>query len=437
MRTLEWLLVAPFTGLMVSIVLIPTLFSRFWHCYHMIIIAFWIVLATCSYLWTTNLQALTNLLKIVLFDEYIPLICAIGALYVVSGGIHISLRVRGGPLVNTLILAIGSLAANLVGATGAALLFARPFMRINAYRQRKSHLIIFFIFTVCNIGGCLTPLGDAPMFLGFLAGIPLLWPLQNIGFIFLSLIIPLLGIFFLLDMFVFHLDRKAMQAHEYPDHSGIRIQGKRNIPWLLLIISTIIINSLWQSSPEWAGIKLSNVLRDISLIGIILASRLMTPKRIYDSNHFNNAPLKEVGILFLGIFITLAPMMELLHSKGFFFNLASWLNSEVHHRDFLYFWLTGCVSFLLDNVPTYLVFFQLAGGDAFQLSHNLSSTLAAITCGAVFMGATTYIGNAPNSMIKSLAEHNHIRMPSFLGFLVWACLILLPLFIGVSWYWWG
>lgn len=432
-----WLWVVPFGGMLVCIAFMPLLFPQFWHCYYKIVAGSWVVLTLGGYMWVLGAFALIRLIKGVLLYEYIPFMCLISALFIVSGGIHVSLRARGGPLVNTLMLAIGSLVANFVGTTGAALLLVRPFMRINAYRRYKTHLIVFFIFTICNIGGCLTPLGDPPLFLGFLEGVPLLWPLKHLGLIFLSLMIPLLGLFFLMDRVIFQHDRQAMQPHEYPEHSGVHIRGKRNIPWLLLIIGSIVMNSLWQGSLEWGGAKLSDLVRDGSLIAIALASWLMTPRGIYESNHFNCTPLKEVGVLFLAIFITLAPIMELLHSRRAFADFVTVLSPEGHPRNFLYFWLTGGLSSFLDNAPTYLVFSHLAGGDAFELSHNFPLTLAAISCGAVFMGAMTYIGNAPNFMVKALAEQEHIRMPSFLGYLLWSCIILLPLFIGVSWYWWG
>lgn len=415
----------------------PLLFPQFWHRYYGAVTGFWSALTIVGYVWVSGGFALIRLVKGVLLYEYIPFMCLISALFIVSGGIHISLRARGGPIVNTVILAVGSIMANFVGTTGAALLLVRPFMRINAYRRYKTHLVVFFIFTVCNIGGCLTPLGDPPLFLGFLKGVPLLWPLQHLSLIFLSLIMPLLGLFYLLDKIIFHHDRKAMQPHEYPAHSGIRVQGKRNMLWLALIVCSLVINSLWQDTPQWGGVKLSDLVRDGGLIAIALASWSMTPRSIHESNHFDYTPLKEVGVLFLAIFITLSPVMELLHTKEAFGGLVETLNPEGHPRNLLYFWLTGGLSSFLDNAPTYLVFFNLAGGDAFQLSHQSTLTLAAISCGAVFMGAMTYIGNAPNFMIKSVAEHSHIRMPGFFGYLLWSCGLLLPLLLVASWYWWG
>lgn len=431
-----WLWALPFGGLLACMAVMPLISPSFWRRYYPGITGSWIILSLGGYFCVEGGHALLKLVKDVLLAQYIPFMCLMSALFIVSGGIHVSLRMKGAPLANTLLLGVGSLLANFIGTTGAALLLIRPYLHINAYRRYKTHLVIFFIFMVCNIGGCLTPLGDPPLFLGFLEGVPLLWPLQHLSLIFLSLMVPLLAIFLLVDLGIFYCDRHAMQEHEYPDHSGIRIQGKRNIPWLILIMCSLGVHSLWENPPEWGGIKLADLISEGSLLIIALASWLQTPRRIYTSNHFSYEPLKEVGIFFLAIFMTLAPLMKALDTHRF----AEWvniLNLSGYPRDLLYFWMTGITSSFLDNAPTYLIFSHLAGGDAFQLSRSFPLTLAAISCGSVFMGAMTYIGNAPNFVVKTIAEHRHIKMPGFGGYLLWSCSLLLPLLIGVSWYWWG
>lgn len=432
-----WLI--PFVGLLLCIALLPLKMPQSWHQHYGKIAGFWSVMTVVAILGTVETRIAFPILSNIFLNHYFPFICLIAALFIISGGIHISVRAHGVPLTNTLWLVCGSLVANLVGTTGAAMLFLQPLIRMNSYRYYKTHIIIFFIFMVCNCGGCLTPIGDPPLFLGFLEGVPFSWTLTHLGKFFFVIIGALSLLFFCVDRVVFRYDKKALQAPPLPNHAWIHVQGGYNIAWLLLAISLVIISGVWCDSPQWADLSLADGIRDVGLLIIAWIVKSCTPSRIYESNHFSYEPLKEVAILFAAIFITVTPVISLLHAGegGPFAPLLKALNPNGQPNNFLYFWLSGVLSSFLDNAPTYLVFFHLAGGEATRLANELSATLIAISCGAVFMGAMTYIGNAPNFMVKAIAEHAHVRMPSFFGYIVWSCAILLPLLIMVSWYTWG
>jgi len=426
-------------GLLLCIALLPLKTLQFWHNNYGKVAVFWSAAVVFSLVYTLGGSAAVVLLNTILWGHYLPFICLIVTLFMISGGIHISVRAHGGPFTNMVWLVCGSLVANVIGTTGAAMLFLQPLIRMNSYRHYKAHLVIFFIFMVCNCGGCLTPIGDPPLFLGFLEGVPFSWPLIHLGKFFLIVIGALAILFFCVDWLVFRYDKKALQAPPLPNHSWIHIQGRYNIAWLLLAISLIIISGLWCDSPRWAGLALADVIRDAGLLIIAGIVKLFTPSRIYESNHFSYGPLKEVAILFAAIFITVTPVISLLHAGegGPFAPLLKALNPNGQPNNFHYFWLSGILSSFLDNAPTYLVFFHLAGGDVLRLTGELSSTLVAISCGTVFMGAMTYIGNAPNFMVKAIAEHAHVRMPSFFGYMVWSLIILVPMFVLMSWLTWG
>ena len=422
-------------GLLASIALGPSLFPTLWHQFDKIIVYFWASLTVISCGWAFSLPLTAATIAHTLFSHYIPFIILIGTLFVISGGIHITVKGKASPSLNTLFLLIGALIANFVGTTGAAILLIRPFIALNKFRKNKTHTIVFFIFTVANVGGCLTPLGDPPLFLGFLEGVPFFWPLLNLWKPALILILPLLLIFWLIDSYYFHHDPKIQDTTHFHSQISVTIKGLHNICLLGLVIASILLCANWADCPHYAifSVHLSgaDLLRDAVLLTLALVSWHFTSGIIHHYNHFDWAPLKEVVHVFLGIFITIVPVMGMLKA-GYDGPFSSLLRFIEPPSAPLYFWLTGILSSFLDNAPTYLVFFFMAGGKASVLTTSLSHILQAISLGAVFMGAITYIGNAPNFMVRSIAEKAGIKMPSFIGYMGWSLIILGPLFLMLT-----
>ncbi len=362
--------------------------------------------------------------------EYVAFILLLWALFVISGGIYIRGTLAGTPLVNTSILAIGGTLASFIGTTGASMLLIRPLMRANAPRRRKVHVIVFFIFVVSNCGGLLTPLGDPPLFLGFLKGVPFTWTF-GLWVEWLLVVGALLVIFHFLDSYHFHredVDDTAQDLDEAVEKQRVPLglEGSMNLVFLLGVILTIYFSGQF----HWAlG------LQEGSMLALGIASIVLTPKLIREKNEFNYHPILEVAALFIGIFLAMTPAIQILNAKGPDLGL-----SKAWH----YFWATGGLSAFLDNAPTYLTFAAVASGtegiDASAqgyLAKYLDTDagplmLAGISCGAVFMGAMTYIGNGPNFMVKAIAEGGGIKMPSFFGYLGWSCVFLLPLMVLVS-----
>ena len=365
-----------------------------------------------------------NLLMHSLLD-YVSFLTLLGALFVISGGIYVKGEFAGTPLVNTIFLAVGALLANLIGTTGASMLLIRPYMRANQARQRKSHLIIFFIFMVGNIGGLLTPLGDPPLFLGFLRGVPFHWTLTLIPQWALAITI-LLVVFNIFDQYVFvkeDVETPGALAEEVQPHRRIHVQGGINVFYLMGVMGAAILSGYF----GWPrGIQESIMLT------MAVLSWYTTPRAVHHANHFHFHPIAEVAALFLGIFITMIPALEILHARAVSLDLKD---------PWQFFWMSGALSSFLDNAPTYLTFTAMAsglvGGRVDDLSALLHSgageaLLAAVSCGSVFMGANTYIGNGPNFMVKSIAERSGIKMPSFGGYMLYSGLILIPLFLVIT-----
>lgn len=367
--------------------------------------------------------------------EYLDFILLLAALYIVSGGIYISGAFAGLPRVNTLFLATGAVLANFLGTTGASMLLLRPLIRANRLRQHKVHLIVFFIFVVSNCGGLLTPLGDPPLYLGFLRGVPFAWTLRLFPqWLFIQSI--LLGLFFLLDHMIFRREddatKRDLVVEIKASKKRLHIQGRRNIGFLLLIVATILFAGYYLQ--PWLEHRLpltqaeawSKGFQALMLALISILSFNLTPAGLHESNHFSFHPIQEVAALFFGIFGAMLPALSVLAAKAPGFNLT---------EPWQYFWASGLLSSFLDNAPTYLTFTTLAcscsgvTADSFRaLAAHAPQLLAAISCGAVFMGANTYIGNGPNFMVKSMAEHARIKMPSFGGYMLWSFGILLPIF---------
>ena len=440
-RLLGFAWALPFAGLLLSIALWPLLAPQFWHRHFGKLTCAWSLafLLPCI-AWFGLPTASTTILHAVL-SEYLPFIILITALFVVAGGICVRGNLHGTPWRNTGLLALGTLLASVMGTTGAAILMIRPLIRANDNRRHTVHIVVFFIFLVANAGGALTPIGDPPLFLGFLQGVDFFWPLKNILLPTLMLCCCLLLLFFALDYYYFHQREEAYSPSldQTPD-SPVWLEGKVNLILLACIVGLVLMSGLWQPLTRFslAGVEigLPGLVRDILLIGVIVVSLKLTPTSARLGNEFSWGPIQEVGKLFAGIFFTIAPVIAMLRAGeggAFAFVHHAVNDSTGQPINWMYFWTTGLLSSFLDNAPTYLVFFNAAGGDPSALMGPLATTLAAISCGAVFMGAVTYIGNAPNMMVRAIAEERGIRMPSFFGYMVWSCALLLPLFILLSW----
>jgi Na+/H+ antiporter NhaD/arsenite permease-like protein len=375
---------------------------------------------------------LYEVLHLALLD-YIPFIVLLFALFTVTGGIHIRGNLHGSPSMNTALLAIGTVLAGWMGTTGASMLLIRSVIRANDDRRHKVHVFIFFIFLVSNIGGALTPLGDPPLFLGFLKGVDFFWTTTNLFFEMLICAIVLLALFYAIDSYWYRKEGR-LKRDPTPDQP-IRLEGGVNIILLMAVVGAVLMSGTWKPGVSFTiyhvTLELQNVMRDLALLGICALSMVLTRKQIRKDNTFGWGPMAEVAKLFAGIFITIAPVIAILRAgtEGDMAPLVAMVSTpDGRPIDVWYFWLTGILSSFLDNAPTYLVFFNLAGGDAQVLMGPLASTLVAISCGAVFMGANSYIGNAPNFMVKAVVEDAGIKMPSFFGYMVWSTVILFPLF---------
>ena len=446
--TLPWWSVVPFAGMLLSIAVFPLVKPVWWEKRQLHVAAFWsavflVPLALAYGLEETGVQ----LAEVVVLD-YVPFIVLLLGLFVVSGGIHVKGTMAGTTKNNVVLLAIGTLLASWVGTTGAAMLLIRPVLRANAWRRNKTHIVVFFIFLVANIGGCLTPLGDPPLFLGYLRGVPFFWTLQHIWPLLLLNSVVLLGVFALVDRhFVKKEGREGEEALELEEEAvervPVRIEGLRNLWYLALIIVAVVLNGAIPQTREcldpatglvWGvdvceGVHLGfNYFLQIGLIGLAaILSLATTPRALREKNDFEWAPIAEVAKLFIGIFVTMIPALALLRAYGAELGIDTPLK---------FFWATGALSSFLDNSPTYVVFLTAAGslgaGGATAVATTVgavaSNVLLAISAGAVFMGAMTYIGNAPNFMVKSIAERSGVKMPSFFGYMGWSLAILVPLF---------
>jgi Na+/H+ antiporter NhaD/arsenite permease-like protein len=434
--SLAW--VFPFVGILLSIAIFPLLAPRFWEHHFGRVTAFWAaaLLAPCAVRFGFYIPA-TELLHTAAL-EYLPFIILLFSLFVVAGGIRLAGNLVGNPVTNTTMLGIGTLAASFVGTTGASMLLIRPLIVANRHRQRNSHVFIFFIFLVANIGASLTPLGDPPLFLGFLKGVDFFWTMNAMFPPMALASIVLLTLFYFIDRYQWRKERPKEPSH--PGFRRLRIEGLHNFVYLAAIVAAVLISGVWKigiTIPVGLGVEipLEGLIRDFSLLLVSYLSWRTTRKSIRIENVFAWTPIQEVAILFAGIFMTIIPVLAILRAgqQGALAPLLSLVSTpDGRPIEAAYFWLTGGLSGFLDNAPTYLVFFNLAGGDAQSLMGPLSKVLLAISAGAVFMGANSYIGNAPNFMVKSICEEQGIRMPSFFGYMMWSGGILLPLFVALT-----
>ena len=428
--SLVWII--PFVGILLSIAIFPLIAADFWHHNYGRISFFWALAFLVPFAYQYSVSVSIDELLHTLLLEYIPFIILIGSLFTISGGIYVGGNLHGSPVTNTALIATGTGMASIVGTTGASMVLIRPLLRANDDRRHRVHTVVFFIFLVSNIGGSLTPLGDPPLFLGFLKGVDFFWPLQAMLLPMLMVSGILLIVFFALDSYIYRKEGH-MPRDPTPDQP-LFVTGFPNMVLLLLLMGAVLMSGsvdLGKIHVRNFDVTIASILRDGILVALSIISLIITPKATREANRFNWEPVLEVAKLFCGIFITIIPAIAILRAgeSGAMAPLIELVTGPNNTPDNpMYFWLTGILSSFLDNAPTYLIFFNTAGGDPDVLQGPLFNTLLAISAGAVFMGANTYIGNAPNFMVKSIAERNGVPMPSFFGYMGWSILFLMPIF---------
>ena len=435
-----WLCI-PFAGLLLSIAVVPLVAGEWWEKHRVHAVIFWSLLFIVPFTALYGPFKASETVLETVFNDYLSFIVMLFGLFCVAGNITFTGDLAGSPFVNTLFLLIGTLLSSIIGTTGSSMLMLRPMIKINAWRRQKRHIMVFFIFLISNMGGCLTPLGDPPLLMGFMRGVPFLWSLHLFPILVLNLII-LLTVFWQLDK---HYYLKDVRRGYRPDISKpgteLSLRGAHNIIFLLMIIVAVVLGGTLPSNPMFRTAE--GTVRGLHIIGevtlgfptiieivLILAAAFLsfktTPEEIRRANHFTWGAIQEVAELFIGIFITMQPALMILKEMGPKLGLT---------EPFQMFWATGLLSSFLDNTPTYLVFLTTAG--TLGMTTGLTTTvgtipqifLEAISCGAVFMGANSYIGNAPNFMVKSISDENGIHMPSFFGYIGWALMFLVPVFV--------
>jgi len=398
----EFWMTLPFAGMLLAIAVLPLIAKHFWHPLRnqalvSLFFSLPVILICLKFAPHTLFKSL---------EEYVSFLILLSSLFITSGGLWLEGGFRSTAMANTLLLAIGAVLANFIGTTGASMALIRPLLRANAHRKHHAYLPIFFIFIVSNIGGSLTPLGDPPLFLGFLHGVPFFWTLRLFP-LWLTAVGILLALFYLFDSYILQKHSQTLLPHV---PAKLKLKGKRNLICFLTIIGAAF---------------LPVPLREGLMLMAASASHFMTPKKYRKENDFNYAPILEVAVIFLGIFITMVPALELLRLRGGEIGVT---------QPWQFFWAAGGFSSFLDNAPTYLTFAALGqglglGGPFLGMPEHF---LMAISAGAVFFGANTYIGNAPNFMVRSIAEHSGWKMPGFFGYMAWSGLILLPLFLMIT-----
>ena len=427
--------VIPFALLLIMIATGPLFYEHFWHKNYPIVAVLLAVLVVCYYLFILhNEHGPVHALA-----EYMQFIALLSSLYIASGGILIQVDKKASPVANTLLLLIGAVLSNLIGTTGASMLLIRPFIRLNKDRIRAYH-IIFFIFTVSNIGGALTPIGDPPLFLGFLRGVPFMWTVEHNFVEWIFALVVLLGVFFIIDKR--NNEEEDPEEEEVTYTNKITLVGIRNFLWLGVVIVAVFIDPNkfdWVPGITYDGQQFSFV-REIIMFTVAFLSFRFASKEALQGNDFSFEPIREVAFIFIGIFGTMMPALELVGDFA-----KSDAGAELITHNTLY-WGTGLLSGFLDNAPTYLNFLAAAmasvGGDVGTPSdvlafseggfHDSVLDLTAISVAAVFFGAMTYIGNGPNFMVKSIAEQIGIRMPSFFGYIIrFSIPFLLPTLLAV------
>lgn len=419
----------------------PLVKGEWWEAHQPLMVGFWIAAMVLPFIAVYGAGKTVETVLECTVNDYLTFIILLFGLFCVSGNITMEGDFAGSPRINVGLLALGTLLSSCIGTTGASMLMVRPVIKMNSWRKRKSHIMVFFIFMVSNMGGCLTPIGDPPLLMGFMRGVPFFWSLHLLPMLLFNMAI-LLFAFYHLDKWAY---RRDIAEGRKPDISKpgteFRIDGLHNIVFLLMIVGAVILSGVLPGMPAFqdgaGNVKGIHIFGEVTLsfpalieIAVILLAAWLsfrtTKQEIRRRNHFTWGAIKEVAVLFIGIFITMQPALMLLKSVGPELGLTQ--PSQL-------FWATGALSSFLDNTPTYLVFLTTAGtlgitsGIATSLGTVPAKLLSAISCGAVFMGANTYIGNAPNFMVKSISDENGVNMPSFFGYMLWSLAFLVPVFI--------
>jgi Na+/H+ antiporter NhaD/arsenite permease-like protein len=438
--TMSLLWSIPFVAMLLSIAIMPLAAPVFWHRHFGKMSALWALAFIVPFTLVYGSAAAAHEFVHTALLEYLPFIVLLLALYTVAGGLHVRGNLHGSPKLNTAVLGLGTIMASITGTTGASIVLIRPLLRANKGRRHKAHVVIFFIFLVANIGGALSPLGDPPLFLGFLKGVNFFWPTVHLLLPMAFLAGCVLAVFYAIDSHHYRRDEILPPRPDRTPDKRFAVEGRVNLPLLAAIVCAVLMSGFWKPDIRFhvchVELELQNVLRDAILLLITAASWKWTALRHRHANGFNWGPILEVAKLFAAIFLTIIPVIAILRagSGGALAAVISALtDADGNPNNAMYFWLTGLLSGFLDNAPTYLVFFNVAGGDPQVLMGPLANTLMAISAGAVFMGANTYVGNAPNFMVKAIAEHHDVKMPSFFGYMLWSGTVLLPLFALTTW----
>ena len=435
-----WLCI-PFAGLLLSIAVIPLLRPEWWEEHRFPAVIAWALLFTLPFAALYGPFRAAETVLECLVNDYLSFIVMLFGLFCVAGNITFTGDLAGSPRVNLIMLSIGTLLSSVIGTTGSSMLMIRPMLKMNSWRRRKRHIMVFFIFLISNIGGCLTPLGDPPLLMGFMRGVPFLWSLSLFP-VFLFTVAVLLVIFWRLDTVNYLRDvAEGLRPDISRPGTEIRFEGLHNLVFLLMIIIAVILSGTLPGLPAFrtpdggtAGLRIlgevtlgwPTVIECVIILAAAFLSMKTTPEQIRRVNHFTWGPIAEVAQLFVGIFITMQPALMILKELGPSLGLT---------KPWEMFWAAGSLSSFLDNTPTYLVFLTTAG--TLGMTEGIQTTvgiipqilLRAISCGAVFMGGVTYIGNAPNFMVKAISEENGIRMPSFFGYILWSLACLIPVFL--------
>ena len=433
-----WLCI-PFAGLLLCIAVLPLVKPEWWEKNRLYAVIAWSLLFIIPFAVKFGPSEATEIVLECIINDYLTFIVLLFGLFCVAGNIKLEGNLAGNPRVNVLLLTIGTLLSSCLGTTGSSMLLVRPIIQMNSWRKNKTHIMVFFIFLISNIGGCLTPIGDPPLLMGFSRGVPFFWSLRLFPILIINMII-LLYVFYKLDMKAYQKDISAGLIPEYQEGEPlIRIKGLHNLIFIAMIVAAVILSGilptvLVDGAGEVLGITifgdvrltLPAIIEIVIILGSAFLSFKTTNAKIRTENHFTWGAIEEVAVLFIGIFITMQPALMILKSAGASLGLT---------EPFQMFWVTGALSSFLDNTPTYLVFLTTAGAMNFTTGVSTAlgmvpvKMLMAISTGAVFMGANTYIGNAPNFMVKSISDENGIKMPSFFGYIWWSIRFLVPVFI--------
>jgi Na+/H+ antiporter NhaD/arsenite permease-like protein len=404
-QTMSLWAVVPFVGLLLSIALLPLRAPRFWedHKNKALVAFLWSLPVAVFFLFQAPHELVLSM------KDYASFLLLLTALFIISGGIVLKGDLKATPEVNALFLLIGAVLANFVGTTGASMLLIRPLLQTNSERKHTLHIPIFFIFLVSNIGGCLTPLGDPPLFMGLIKGVPFFWTLRLFP-MWAVMVAGVLAIFYVLDSWQYRKEECRDLIRDRRRVVPLHLTGTLNFLWLAGVVAAIFL-----PFPFREGI----------LILMAILSLLTTKRQCRTDNRFTYSPILEVAILFAGIFVTMVPALLILNARGATLGIT---------RPWHFFWAAGSLSSFLDNTPTYLAFFSMAQGLGLngEMMGIPSLFLKAISAGAVFMGANSYIGNGPNFMVKAIAEEYKLKMPSFFGYMAYSCAILIPMFVVVT-----